>query len=94
MNSQFFVSCRDAGKTALILGPFTTETECRKYAYSDTGDGGSPECITVNDAVCKIDGRAHFAAWGMLKIKDVKPEEKYLGLLNRVDPGTWDKVLA
>jgi len=94
MTDQFFVSCRDAGKTALILGPFTTETECRKYAYSEPEDGGSPECITVKDTVCKIDGRAHFASWGMLKIKDVKPEEKYRGLLNRVDPGMWDQVLA
>jgi hypothetical protein len=94
MSDQFFVSIQDAGKTGLILGPFTTEIQCKKYAYLLPEDGGSSESITVKDAVCKIDPKVHFAAWGMLKIQDVKPEEKYAGFLNRVEPEKWDKVLA
>ena len=35
----WYVSVQDAGRTALVLGPFCNEAECRQYAYS----GGSSE---------------------------------------------------
>lgn len=85
---QFFVSARDAGKTALVLGPFTNEESCRKYAYRPN-DGGSDEFFKVLDAVCKIDPKAWFASFGMVMIKD----GSYSAFLNRIDP-SWDKVLS
>ena len=94
MPDQYFVSCRDAGKTALVLGPFTNEKDCRRYAYSESDEGGSSEYLSVNRAVCELDGKAHFASWGMLRIKDVKENEKYQGFLNKVNPEVWDKVLS
>jgi len=72
---QYFVTCQDAGKTALLLGPFADEDICKKYAYGD-------ESQMVRDACIKIGRKAHFYAFGMIKIKNAE-EGKYTGILNK-----------
>lgn len=93
MPDQFFVSLRDAGRTALLLGPFSNEADCRRYAYSDPEEGGSDKHNEMRDAIYEIDRSAHFMCWGMVKIA-VKPGEVFKTVLNRVDPAKWDKVLS
>lgn len=81
---SFYVSCQDAGRTALILGPFTSESACKQYAYDDQ------HRIPVLNAVCEIDPKAWFAAWGMVKVADYEKP----GFLNRIDPEKWNGILS
>lgn len=91
MTDQYFVSARDAGKTALILGPFTTEKKCREYAYQENCDGGHyTHHLSVLHAIHEIDRKSYFYSIGMVKVKDGINRK---GILNQVDP-SWDKVLS
>lgn len=93
MMDQYFVTCRDAGKTALLLGPFTNEKTCKIFAEfrEDNPESRLSEIIKACE---DIDPRSHFYEYGMIRIKDVKPEEKYRGILNKVNPEKWDGELA
>jgi len=70
MNPAWYVSVQDAGRTALVMGPFDTEAGCRLWAYRDPADGGSHLHSVLVDAVCKVEPKAWFYAWGMVKITD------------------------
>lgn len=75
----FYVSCQDAGRAALLAGPFRTEEECRQYAYTSE-DGGLPEKHkALLDAACRRDPKAWFYAYGMVLMKDGYRE----GVLNK-----------
>ena len=41
-NPCWYVSVQDAGRTALVPGPFRAESECRQYAYQKSEEGGNP----------------------------------------------------
>jgi hypothetical protein len=86
MMDHYFVTCQDAGKTALLLGPFTDEDTCKKYAYGD-------ESQMVRDACIKIDQKAHFYAFGMVKVANTE-KDHFTGILNKLYPDEWDGVLA
>lgn len=84
----FFVSCIDAKKTALILGPFRDEKLCREYAYVDPEYGGVREKhIDILNACHDIDKKSAFYLFGMVKIPDAHQRS---GVLQKVDP-EWDK---
>jgi len=93
MTDQYFVTCRDAGKTSLLLGPFTDEKRCKIFSefQEDNPDSRLSEVIR---ACYDLDHKSHFYAYGMIKIKDVKPEDHYRGILNKTDPEKWDGELA
>jgi hypothetical protein len=92
MSDAYFVTCKDAGKTAYLLGPFTTEKACKVFAefQEDNPDGRLSDVIK---ACTDIDKKAHFFRYGMCKISDY---EIWLtpGILNRIDKEKWDKVLS
>jgi len=92
MSDAYFVTCKDAGKTAYLLGPFTTEKACKVFAEFQE-DNPESRHNEIHDACCEIDRKAHFFAYGMCRIRDFKPGE-IAGLLNRVDKEKWDKVLS
>ena len=88
---QYFVSARDAGKTALILGPFSNEEKCREYAYCTSCDGGNySHHLSVLYAIHEIDPKSYFYAIGMIR---VKAGINRTGILNQIDP-SWNKVLS
>ena len=65
----FYASVQDAGRTALVLGPFEHEAECREWAYREAEDGGnSAKCSRLRDVADKRDPRSWFYAWGMVKM--------------------------
>lgn len=65
----FYASVTDAGKLALILGPFKTEKECRQWAYYDEEDGGDiHKANDLRDACHKTDPKSVFYAYGMVKM--------------------------
>jgi hypothetical protein len=88
MSDAFFVTCRDGPKTAMILGPFTDEELCKKYAYGD-------ESREITKACYDIDPKSHFFEFGMCRVPlfEMCPFN-YKGILNRVNGEKWDKVLS
>lgn len=82
----YFVTCEDAGRHAFLLGPFTDEEVCKKYAYGEMSD-------LIVQACMNIDLKAHFFGYGMAVIHDFVPGTR-IGLLNKNWPEKWDKVLA
>ena len=88
MTYRYYVSARDAGKTIPILGPFTNEELCKKYAYGENRS-------EVTDACYKIDPKSHFYEYGMFRVPCAGIRLPQIrGILNRIDPEKWDKVLA
>jgi hypothetical protein len=95
----WYVSVRDAGRMALVLGPFTSEAECRQYAYSDSK--GAPDTepggnTALHYRLVKIaeehDSRSWFYSWGMVKMENGHRD----GVLNkyvRAD-GLWTGTLT
>ncbi len=63
----WYCSVQDAGRTALILGPFRTEAACRQWAYRDATDGGSDKHNLLVKLACDRDAKAWFYSWGMVK---------------------------
>ena len=86
MTDAFFVTCKDAGKHAFLLGPFTTEKACQEYAYGEKSDEVVRACMN-------IDRRAHFFGSGMAVIHDFVPGER-IGLLNKNWPEKWGGALS
>ena len=88
MTDHYFVSVRDAERTVPLLGPFADEELCKKYAYGENRS-------LVTDACHEIDPKSHFYEYGMFRVPlaEMCPF-KYVGILNRIDPEKWDKVLA
>ena len=85
---HYFVSAQDAGRTISLLGPFTSEELCKKYAYGE-------ESQDVINTCYKIDPESHFYSFGMFKVSMAEMcPFNYTGILNRIDPEKWDKVLA
>lgn len=76
----FYVSVIDAGRTALVLGPFQDEAECRKWAYTSPEDGGSEKGVELRRVANDRDYRSWFYAWGMVKAPNGHRE----GVLNKV----------
>jgi hypothetical protein len=66
----WYCSVQDAGRTALVLGPFPTEASCREWAYRDEADGGSSKHTQLVNAACERDVKAWFYAWGMVKTQN------------------------
>lgn len=64
----WYVSVKEGGRVGLVLGPFYTEEECRKYAYHDPADGGSPKHGQLVAATCERCPTAWFYSWGMVKL--------------------------
>jgi len=93
MSDAYFVTCKDAGKTAYLLGPFTTEKACKVFAefQEDNPDGRLSDVIK---ACTDIDKKAHFFRYGMCKISDYKLGKLKDGILNQLNPVYWDKVLS
>lgn len=80
----FYVSVQDAGRTALVLGPFQQEADCRAWAYRDPADGGDPDkCDRLRKEADKRDPRSWFYAWGMVKMANGHRE----GVLNNYVDG-------
>lgn len=69
-NECWYASAQDAGRTALVLGPFRTEADCRKWAYGALPDGGSHLHAQLLNIACKLDPRSWFYAWGMVKLQN------------------------
>ena len=87
MTGDFFVSCVDGAKTALILGPFRDEELCRQYAYIDPKNGGDrTKHMSVITACHVLDPKSHFYSFGMVKTKDGRMRS---GVLQEADPA-WD----
>lgn len=83
-----YVSAQDAGRTALVLGPFRDEATCRKWAYRTDEDGGDRHKRHLLDkALEKLDPWSHFYAIGMVKMVNGLRE----GKLNRAlrPDGLW-----
>lgn len=97
MADHFYVSAQDAGKTAILLGPFTDEKLCREYAYADPKDGGNLQKHTdMLDTIYEIDPKSTFYALGMFKVvcAEMCPfNYKGMAILNKIDPEKWDKVI-
>jgi hypothetical protein len=74
-NPCWYVSVRDAGRTALVLGPFRSAAACREYAYNDSqgaadsepGGNTAKHYALVLEAE-KHDPRSWFYSWGMVKM--------------------------
>lgn len=85
----FYVSVQDAGRTALVLGPFRNEADCRHWAYRATEDVGDR---LKRNALCKaldkVDSRSHFYAIGMVKMANGNREGKLNAMLK--PDGLWD----
>lgn len=98
MTDHFYVSAQDAGKTAILLGPFTDENLCREYAYVDPLSGGNTQKhIDLLNSIHTIDPKSVFYAIGMFKVAcaEMCPfNYKGMAILNKVDPEKWDKVIA
>jgi hypothetical protein len=85
----FYCSVQDAGKSALVLGPFALESECRQYAYADSegapdsepGGNTAKHFALVKEAE-KRDPKSWFYAWGMAKA----PNGYRDGVLNKFLP--------
>ncbi len=69
----FYVTIRDGRKTSFLLGPFESESICRKYAYSEQCEGGDLNLHhAIQEIVYEIDPKTHFAEWGMCKAGSAK----------------------
>jgi hypothetical protein len=92
---HYFVSCRDNGRTALLLGPFTNEKDCMQYAYVDEDQGCTDKHTEILRALEKIDTKTHWYAYGMVRIPlaEMCPFN-YKGVLNKANPERWNKVLS
>lgn len=66
----WYASVQDNGRTALVLGPFETEAQCRQWAYYDTADGGNPAKHNRLTRVAECDPRSHWYSWGMVKLEN------------------------
>lgn len=78
-NPCWYVSVKDAERTALLLGPFSNEPACRKWAYRSADDGGDFSCFVKISRLCnKIDPKSHFYSYGMVKMENGYRE----GMLN------------
>ena len=65
----FYATVINAGKTALLAGPFENESDCRQWAYSDEEDGGNiVKHHLLYQETCRVDCRAHWYSWGMVKM--------------------------
>lgn len=69
-NQAWYASVQDAGRRALVLGPFATEAGCRKWAYRDQADGGDRAKHAALLRAAEVDPRAWFYSWGMVKMRD------------------------
>ena len=92
MTDSFFVTCKDGPKTGYLLGPFTTEKACMVFAQYPE-DNPDSRLIEVKDACADLDRKSVFFSWGMCRIRDFIPGE-IVGVLNRINPEKWDKVLS
>lgn len=82
----FYVSVVDAGRVALVLGPFQHEADCRAWAYRDPAEGGDPsKCNRLRHEADRLDPRSCFYAWGMVKYANGQRE----GVMNTHVPG-WE----
>ena len=66
----WYVSVRDAGRTALVLGPFRSETICREWAYRNLEDGGSCNHNHLLTLAEQRDPKSWFYSWGMVKMQN------------------------
>ena len=79
-NPCWYASVQDAGRTALVLGPFETEAECRTWAYRTPEDGGDAvKHDRMVKTACDRDAKAWFYSWGMVKMANGHRE----GVLNQ-----------
>lgn len=92
-NPCWYVSVQDAGRTALVLGPFTTEAECREYAYNDAESGGTHKHNAVLKAAEEMDPKSWFYAWGMVKVANGYYEPRLMNERFRSD-GLWTGTLT
>jgi hypothetical protein len=85
----FYVSAQDAGRTALVLGPFRNEEDCRLWAYRTPEDGGDRlKRFLLDKALLKKDPWSSFYAIGMVKMANGNREGK-LNAAFKPD-GLWD----
>ena len=90
MTDHYYVSAQDAGRTIPVLGPFTSEDLCKKYAYGENR-------TEVVNACCEIDRKAHFYEYGMFRVPlaEMCPfNYRGIAVLNKTNPEKWDGVLA
>ena len=83
-NPCWYVSVQDAGRTALVLGPFRAESECRQYAYREMEEGGNSAKRHQVDKAAECDPRSWFYSWGMVKMQNGRRD----GCLNSRMPET------
>ena len=75
----WYASVQDAGRTALVLGPFATEMRCREWAYRDGADGGDTRKHARLLKAAECDPKSWFYAWGMTLMANGHRD----GVLNR-----------
>lgn len=64
----WYASVEDGGKRALLLGPFTTEKECREFSYKFAEDGGNLSKCNQLRKCCEVDSKSWFYSYGMVKL--------------------------
>ena len=92
MTDVFFVTCANGKRHSFLLGPFTSEKACKVFAEFKE-DNPDSRLSEVMNACIAIDSRSTFYTYGMAKIRDFVPGE-ITGILNKIDPEKWDKVIA
>lgn len=93
-NPCWYVSVQDAGRNALVLGPFRDESECRQYAYGGESDEPGGDTRKHYDLIMLAESRdpkAWFYAWGMVKMANGYRNGTLNGLV-RTD-GLWTGTL-
>lgn len=85
----FYVSAQDAGRTALVLGPFRNEVDCRHWAYRKTEQGGDRfKRHALDEALLKLDAWSSFYAIGMVNMVNGNRDGKLNAALK--PDGLWD----
>lgn len=86
-NPCFYVMAEDAGRQALILGPFHTEEYCREWAFNDPKEGGNfVRAWLIRMLAEKKDPGARNYTFGMIKTQNGYRE----GILNnKISPNRW-----
>lgn len=73
---MWYVSVQDAGRTALVLGPFIEEAACRRWAYSEREEGGDAAChYELSNKLGRLYPWSHFYAMGMVRMRDTYSKE-------------------
>ena len=68
----YYVSVIDGSRTAFVMGPFKTESQCRLFAYDESEGGNHLLSNAVRQIAYEIDPKTTFACFGMAKAETAK----------------------